>query len=55
MCLELEQKGAVVSGSKIRVDRAYYKRWDIDDSFRCLSLTGGKHTITFFLKNLLSS
>ena len=48
MCLELEQKGAIVSGSKIRVDRAFYKRWDIDDFFRCRSLTGGKHTITFF-------
>ena len=33
MCLELEQKEAVVSGSKIRVDKAYYKRWDIDDFF----------------------
>ena len=55
MCLELEQQGALVSGSKIRVDRAYYKRWDIEDLFRCLSLTGGKHTITFFLMNLLSS
>ena len=33
MCLELEQKGVLVSRSKIRVDRAYYKRWDIDDLF----------------------
>ena len=31
ICLELEQKKVSVSGSKIRVDRAYYKRWDLDD------------------------
>ena len=33
MCLELEQKEVSVYGSKLRVDRAYYKRWDVDDLF----------------------
>ena len=31
ICLELEQKQVFLFGSKIRVDRVYYKRWDLDD------------------------
>ena len=31
MCLELEQKGIMVSGSQLRVNRAYYKSWDLED------------------------
>ena len=55
MCLELEQKEAVVSGSKIRVDKAYYKRWDIDDFFSLSFNNWWKAHNNLFLKNLLSS
>ena len=49
MCLELEQKGVLVSRSKIRVDRAYYKRWDIDDLFSLSFVNWWKaHNYLFF-------
>ena len=31
MCLELEQQKAAVSGIKVRVDRSYYRDWDLDE------------------------
>ena len=43
MCLELEQNGVLLLGSKLRVNRAYYKSWSLEEM---LSLSFEKWWVT---------